>query len=532
MKTVLALALLSANLGLRCEAGDLDTMGVTLVCSNDPTLTGAGILVAQGEAHSPNGDDWEAYPPYFGQPASLVTWINTNGISTNQPNSLGTVSSHANQVGGYFYGIPLGVAPGVLHVDNYEADYFVQYIVQSNQPMSNGVVNQSAIVNQSFTFGALPVTPSETNLTQQEVDSMFDDYTATYGTLFCSGVNNGGQVCAPATAYNSLGVGCYGTNSHSSFGPTVDNGRSKPDLVAPQSETSYSTPYVAGAAAVLLQSAARGDGGTNTSAAGDARAIRALLINGALKPGDWSHTPVAPLDIRYGAGVLNLYYSWLQLTGGQQPFSVSQAVPAGGAHPPGTPSALIPGLLGWDFQAVTNPSPDWDVVNHYYFDNSASPAAALALTATLAWNRGFGQANINNLALFLYDSAGGELVTNSVSTVDNVQHIYVPSLAPGQYDLQVVKYGSPSQSVTPSETYALAFQFYPISPPPLCLSLSGTNAVVSWPWSPAIFNLQQTASLTPPIAWAPVSAVGLIAGTTVSVTLNPAGGAAFYRLSR
>jgi len=532
MKPILALSLLCAGLGFPCEAGDLDTMGVALVRSNDPTLTGTGILVAQAEAHSPDGNDWEVFPPYIGQPVSLVTWINTNGSTTNIPNSLGTVSSHAYQVGSYFYGIPAGVAPGVLHVDNYEADYFIQYIVQSNQPMSNGVVNQSAVVNQSFTYGALPVDPSDTNTTQQEVDSMFDDYTATYGTLFSSAVNNGGQVCAPGTAYNSLGVGCYGPTSHSSFGPTVDNGRSKPDLVAPQSETSYSTPYVAGAAAVLLQSAARGDGGTNTSAAGDARTLRALLINGALKPGDWTHTPAAPLDVRYGAGVLNLYYSWQQLTNGRQPFSVSQTVSAGDAHPPGTPSALIPSLLGWDFQTVTNPSPDCDVVNHYYFDNSASPAAALTLTATLAWNRGAGQTNINNLALFLYNCAGGGLVSNSVSTVDNVQHIYVPSLAPGQYDLQVVKYGGLSQSVTPSETYALAFQFYPISPPPLCVSLSGTNTVVSWPWSPTIFNLQQASSLTPPITWAPVPAVGLIADTTVSVTLNPAGSAAFYRLCR
>jgi hypothetical protein len=44
--------------------------------------------------------------------------------------------------------------------------------------------------------------------------------------------------------------------------------------------------------------------------------------------------------------------------------------------------------------------------------------------------------------------------------------------------------------------------------------------------------LQQTASLTPPISWSPVTAAGLITNTTVSVTLNPANSAAFYRLSR
>ena len=56
--------------------------------------------------------------------------------------------------------------------------------------------------------------------------------------------------------------------------------------------------------------------------------------------------------------------------------------------------------------------------------------------------------------------------------MDNVQHIYVPNLPRGRYDLQVVKYGGISE-LTPSETYALAFQFYPISPPLLNLGLSG-----------------------------------------------------------
>jgi hypothetical protein len=507
-------------------------MGVTLVRSNDSTLTGAGIPVAQAEAHSANADDWEVNPPATGQPLSLVTWINTNGFSTNFPNSLGTESGHADAVGNCFYGSATGVAPGVFPVDNFEADFFVNNIVQSNQPMSNGIVCQSAIVNQSFTYGPLPVSYPLTGDSQQTVDSYFDDYTDTYGTLFSSAVNNGGQVCAPGTAYNSLGVGCYGIGAQSSFGPTVDNGRSKPDLVAPQTHTSFSTPYVAGAAAVLLQSAARGDAGTNTAAAGDARTIKALLLNGALKPGDWNNTTTAPLDTRYGTGVLNLYYSRLQLAAGQQPFSASQTVPAGGAHPPGTPSALIPSLPGWDFQSVTNPSPDSDVVNHYYFDNSANPAPALTLTATLVWNRGLGQANINNLALFLYDSSGGGLVTNSVSAVDNVQHIYIPSLPCGQYDLQVVKYGGPSRSVTPSETYALAFQFHPISPPLLCLGQSGANTVISWPSSPTIFNFQQTFSLAPPIIWSPVSAVSLITNTTIIVTLPATNSAAFYRLSR
>jgi len=517
MKTTLSLVLLFVSLGLSCEAGDLVTMGVARLRANDTNLDGTGITVGQAEAQATGNNDWEVNPPNAGQVASLFAWINTNGSSTQFPNSLGTESGHADGVGYCFYGGAAGVAPGVLHVDNYEADYFYFMVVAGGLAITDNVVNQSFIFNGG--------TPPQTT-----VDSTYDTCMANTGILFCSAVGNGGPPSAPGTAYNGLGAGAYAIGAASSAGPTSDNGRCKPDLVAPGFETSFSTPYVAGAAAVLLQSAARGDGGPDTSAAGDMRTIKALLLNGAIKPGDWTHTPPAPLDNRYGAGVLNLYYSQQQLAAGRQSSSVSQPIPAGSAHPPGTPSSIIPSLLGWDY-ATASSSPVEDIVNHYYFDNSANPAAALTLTATLVWNRGAGRTNINNLALFLYNSANGGLVTNSVSTVDNVQHIYVPSLPPGQYDLQVVKYGGFSE-VTLSETYALAFQFYPISPLPLNLSLSGGAAVVSWPWTPTLFNLQQTTNLSPPTSWSPVPAAGLITNTTVSVTLNPAASPAFYRLSR
>ena len=59
------------------------------------------------------------------------------------------------------------------------------------------------------------------------------------------GAGNGGPVNPPATCYNGIGVGdAYGGGS--SVGPTLDNGRCKPDIMAPAGETSYSTPQVAG----------------------------------------------------------------------------------------------------------------------------------------------------------------------------------------------------------------------------------------------------------------------------------------------
>ena len=120
----------------------------------------------------------------------------------------------------------------------------------------------------------------------------------------------------PATCYNGIGVGAYGGSS--SIGPTLDNGRAKPDITAPGLRTtSFSTPQVAGAAAVLMQAGLRGDGGGDTNSAADIRTVKALLLNGAIKPADWTNHAASPLDTRYGAGVLNVFNSYKQLAGGK-----------------------------------------------------------------------------------------------------------------------------------------------------------------------------------------------------------------------
>ncbi len=161
------------------------------------------------------------------------------------------------------------------------------------------------IVNQSFAFTGVNVS------SEQMWDSVYDNYEETYGTLFVSAVNNLGNssfVTPPGTAYNCLGVGCYANpNFANSLGPTIDNGRCKPDITALAGETSYSTPQVAGAAADLMQAALRGDGGSDTNSAFNLRTIKALLINGAVKPLGWTNSSFFPLDARYGAGVLNVF---------------------------------------------------------------------------------------------------------------------------------------------------------------------------------------------------------------------------------
>ncbi len=144
---------------------------------------------------------------------------------------------------GYFYGTLYGVAQNPAHVDNYDVNVFIVGNVIAGEyvfdlPASN--INDP-VVNQSFTFGSVAT------IEQTAIDAAFDTYAAQYNTLFVSAANNGGPVSPPGTGYNCISVGDYGGSS--SYGPTLDNGRAKPDITAPAAETSFSTPQVAGAVA-------------------------------------------------------------------------------------------------------------------------------------------------------------------------------------------------------------------------------------------------------------------------------------------
>ncbi len=497
--------------GYTVWATDLDTIGVTLLRTTVANLNGSGIRVAQPEAElDTNGLQWEVNPASVGQSPGLFTWVSTNGTSANFPNNVGAESGHADAVGYNFYGTSAGAAPGVQHVDNYQADYFYETIVAGKVAIPARLVNQSFI-----TTGDPP---------DQEVQQAYDDYIAQYGTLFCSSVGNGGQVYPPATCYNGIGVGVYGASS--SIGPTLDDGRSKPDIVAPGGATSFSAPYVSGAAALLLQAAARGDGGADTNAASDSRTIKALLLNGAVKPSTWTHTYSAPLDKMYGAGLVNVFNSYQQFAKGQQPANDTSLVATGAAHlPTGNPNN-VSSPSGWDFRALTN-TPSQDVVNHYYLNLPASSGSSFVFTATLVWEKQLGLTNINDLDLFLYDTISGALMASSISTVDNVEHLYLTQIPAGRYDLQVLKNGA-AKSLTPSETYALAFEAFA---PQLSLNHMASNAVISWPVYPAGFSLESIPGFRPSNSWATVTNV-LITNNLNQYTVSTVYGLSFYRLKR
>ena len=368
-----------------------DPIGLAALKRFAPDLTGCGVHVAQAEASSPG---WQANPVAVGVTECQMVWTCGGGSATNFPNSLGSESDHANEVSRLFF----SVAPGATRLDNYEASYFIDHIIPNQVPIS------ARIVNQSFAYFA--------RITH--IDQQYDNYAAKHHVLFVSGAGNAGWVGSPGTAYNGISVGAFGGSS--CVGPATD-GRCKPDITAPAGMTSFSTPLVSGAAAVLMQAGAT-----------DMRLVKALLLNGALKPADWTNRPTAPLDPRYGAGIVNVFNSWRQFRGGQH------------AGP------VVRSRRGWDIATIAS-----NEVRQYLMDVPSS-----TITATLVWLRNYGCTNIVNLNLKLRSEAG-DMVAASTSVLDNVEHLHLPSLPSGRYVIEV--------SSDAAETYALVFDSGPSSPP-------------------------------------------------------------------
>ncbi len=226
--------------------------GLTAFRAVTTNLDGSGIHVAQPEASlTTNLLTFEVNPASVSQPALSYVYTTFNGTTDSFPNALGFESSHADAVGGIFYGITFVVETNVAGVDNFEADFFYSnYISDLTLP---DIGDQ--VVNQSFTFGPLSAAD------QESVDSDYDNYAVQNQTLFISAADNLGNnpvVCAPGSDYNCISVGAYANGTYfNSIGPTIDNGRCKPDITAIGEATSFSTPLVAGAATVLMQAGLR-----------------------------------------------------------------------------------------------------------------------------------------------------------------------------------------------------------------------------------------------------------------------------------
>jgi len=465
---VLALFLIPSTL---LHADERATIGHSDLLAREPGLDGSGLRVAQVEASVSSGDVYQANPAAASQNAVKFSYFDSSYSYPNAGSYVSTKQSgHANTVANHFYDTNTGVATDVSEIYMFTAGSFFNDIVYYDQDIG------AKVINQSYVYGASSVAAL--------IDAYFDNYAANHKTLLVNGLNNGTntQITPPASSYNGIAVGREDLNH--SQGPT-DN-RSKPELIAPGAATSYAAPYVSGCATILMEAAMSPleHGGAGTSAtASDYRTIKALLLNGAVKDFSWSNSQTRPFDTRRGAGLVNVNNAHLQLQGGKHSPTVSESV-VGSSSPIPASSQVgnVSSLIGWNFSTITN-LPTSSQADNYYFDLPAGTSALYDVTATLVWERQANQSDVNNLDLVLYNVTTGQVVEQSISTVDNVEHIYLRDLAAGRYALQVFK--KASGNVTTSQEYALAFNYsVPAPDAPSSLAASpGAYSEIDLSWT-------------------------------------------------
>ena len=218
--------------------------------------TGSGISVATIESGP-------AYLPQSGS-ATFPGSGNFTGRSFTAKSGTSPLSLHAERVGYHLYGPYTSsasgwatMAPDITAIDCYEANSWTD-----NAFLRPGLTNTApltelrSIQNHSW----IEYASSATAATYNDFLRRLDFAIHRDGFLCTTAVNNTAGNATPelmASAFNSLSIGL--SNGNHSTGPTsslVDSpGRLKPEIVAPFDATSWATPYVASAAAILRQRA-------------------------------------------------------------------------------------------------------------------------------------------------------------------------------------------------------------------------------------------------------------------------------------
>lgn len=415
-----------------------ENIGYNLLASEyEGTLPdGAGVVVSMVEADADgNGTNTEhQFLPNSGH-AELAGVTITNGSSVTAP----TVSSHATGMARRFFGSNLGVASGVTEATVFEADDYLTSVLKVSTSSGSSVepLEPDYYVQNHSWVGRF-----EQASTNRDALRRLDYLVDTYDVIMPVGLNNGasesGYVELLSQSYNGIAVGRSDGDHFGGPTPSIDygTGRLKPDIVAPLGTTSEATAAVSSVATALYQSATDTANFPNAdSDAARSEAMKAILLAGATKdefPAWENSSPTQPLDLTYGAGELNIRNSFFIQQGGQ--FDGSAA--AGGTQAADH---------GWDYGDISQgESLFYDLsVPDYRSDGE--------LSVVLAWNIEIVDGSVlsrwiaddlplANLDLKVWDSTGALLdveLASSVSTVDNVEHVYLTGLDSGNYTIEV-----------------------------------------------------------------------------------------------
>lgn len=385
----------------------------------------------------------EASPTGTTDYAPNIAAANFSGKGFTLKSGASSISPHANTVALRFYGNPDSLISGNAPVDLYAANDWKGSRFLNAGTFSAPLIEFRAVQNHSWIGGASSSGGADIN---QRLDYAIDRD----GFVCVVGENNGNSTELPellGQGYHTISVGLV-NGGHSAGFTTLDTtGRIKPDIVAPDTYTSYAAPMVSSAAGLLYAKLVAAP--YSPTGADLPRVIKALLMASATKNtvASWAKTDSRPLDLRYGAGELNINHAYNDLRAG----------------PSSSSPSTLQGPRGWGAESVSG-----NATSSYFLTIPAG--APTPFCAALTWHRVINTkinwlsqwsitgTSLANLDLRLYHADGfskGDLIEASLSTVDNVEMIYQPTLAPGTYLLEVT---NNSTTATP---FALAWHSLP-----------------------------------------------------------------------
>jgi hypothetical protein len=399
-----------------------------LGAGNQPT--GAAVRVGQVEAPAGGYMPDASHPEFAGKTFNALS-----------PGS--AVSGHATAVGQYYYGSSTGIAPGPAVVDCWEASHWLMLGFLNGSGSTPPLVALCKVMNHSW-IGST----GDAKFLLRKLDYAVQ----TQGLLMVCGVNNGtGPLDVPllSHSYNGIAVGRSDGQHHA--GGTLSGydiaGRQKPEIVAPAGATSFSTPLISGACALLVETARTHPSLATNPEAERPEVVKAVLLAGATHRAGWTNgaatsgptrgDTITPLDLLWGVDQVDVNRSHWILTGGVQTGASTLS------------AAVEVAPAGWEAVATAPGASQW-----WRFDvEAAKPFVSVLAT----WNRqvapSMNSYTIPDLDLELWRvDAGGAAATligdpglpyftggnvSSTSTKQNVEHLYVTGLAPGEYALEL-----------------------------------------------------------------------------------------------
>jgi len=404
---------------------------------------GSGVPVAQVEA----GSGGNYGPDQTSNEFIGVAFTAMSGAPGN--------SWHATTVAESYYGNTLSFANGISNVWLYEAGNWATtgYLRTGQAATALPLLppGNVRIFNHSW-IGSFGSTTGDNDAARRSDFAMNRD-----DTLFMAGLNNGPGTPPSLLSYiyNGLSVGRDdGVHSWGLVPAGYDGvGRMKPEIVAPGTATSWATAVVSAAASLMYQTANAPPLNANANAKKGV-VIKSALMAGAQHRATWTNNPttsgpnrgvaVKPLDQVYGADLVNVNNAHWILTSGEQDGSAS------------VPTSPNIGPRGWDYRAMAA----GETVYYRFRLNEAVTDVAGHVSILVAWNRNFGTTvgvgTVGNLDLRLFrvlpessmllpltgdDGIGVFSDGNvaSLSTVDNVEHLYLRDLAAGDYVIELMR---------------------------------------------------------------------------------------------